>query len=329
MFFFCKFFDTFKIVFNHFFKLVCVNLECWFVEFQLFRDFDSVFLNHSNCVCSFVSIQHHIAMFTSSVAVDFTELVFLERSFAKVHILWFCSMSFSWTQRAVNYSMLITITQSDEYWKDSIKLFFKFLSVRFLDFSHKKIKREINTHVSSTLYSICLYLMSTSFYIFFIQNEIILKKADFLFVSFLYVEFLYKYILIYFCKSLTRRYFTANQRSFVLLMLLSILTGIYFARFFITVVICLSSSRAISVAEKHFSIDLFNSVFIYIFWNKIFDLWFIIESVFSISFIFLKSSIIFNDFFHFDFHWAILFLVNLIQSFWIKIFFQCHHCVSE
>ena len=221
--------------------------------------------------------------------------------------------------------MLITITQSDENWKDSVKLFFKFLSVRFLDFSHKKRKREINTHVSSTLYSICLYLMSTSFYIFFIQNEIILKKADFLFVSFLYVEILYKYILIYFCKSLTRRYFTANQRSFVLLMLLSILTGIYFARFFITVVICLSSSRAISVAEKHFSIDLFNSVFIYIFWNKIFDLWFIIESVFSISFIFLKSSIIFNDFFHFDFHWAILFLVNLIQSFWIKIFFQCHH----
>ncbi len=82
--------------------------------------------------------------------------------------------------------MLITITQSDENWKDSIKLFFKFLSVRFLDFSHKKIKREINTHVSSTLYSICLYLMSTSFYIFFIQNEIILKKADFLFVSFLW-----------------------------------------------------------------------------------------------------------------------------------------------
>lgn len=160
MFFFCKFFDTFKIVFNHFFEFVCVNLECWFVEFQLFRDFDSVFLNHSNCVCSFVSIQHHIAVFTSSVAVDFTELVFLECSFAKVHILWFCSMSFSWTQRAVNYSMLITITQSDENWKDSIKLFFKFLSVRFLDFSHKKIKREINTHVSSTLYSICLYLMS-------------------------------------------------------------------------------------------------------------------------------------------------------------------------
>lgn len=45
-------------------------------------------------------------------------------------------------------------------------------------FSHKKRKREINTHVSSTLCS-NWYLMSIRYYIFLIQNEIILKKADF------------------------------------------------------------------------------------------------------------------------------------------------------
>jgi hypothetical protein len=134
--FFCKFFDTFQIVIDHFLKFICVNLVCWFVELQFFCDFDSIIFDHSNCICSFVSIQHHIAVFTSSVAIDFTEFVFLERSFAKVHILCVASMSLSWTQRAMNNSLVITIAKSNKNRKDSVKLFFKFLSFWFSDFSH-------------------------------------------------------------------------------------------------------------------------------------------------------------------------------------------------
>lgn len=142
-------------------------------------------------------------------------------------------------------------------------------------------------------------------------------------VRFLYTQkhAFYKYCLIYFCKSQTRIYLIANQRSFVLEILLSILTGMYFSRFFIMVVRCFHSNRAISVAENHLIIPSF----IYIVWNKISNLCFIIVFVFCISFIFVKSCIVFNDFFHFDFHWAIFFDVDLVFSFRIKIFLQCHN----
>jgi len=126
----------------------------------------------------------------------------------------------------------------------------------------------------------------------------------------------YKYSLIYFCKSQTRKYLIENQRSFVLLILLSILTGIYLFLFFNIVATSFHSSQAISVAENHLIIP----IFIYIFWYIKSDFWFIIVYVFCISFCSIESCIVFDNLFHFLLHRSILLHVDLFFSFRIKIF---------
>lgn len=92
IFFFSQFFNFCLIVFNFFYQFGCVDRVCFFVIYHRINFFDSIVSLHSTCVFDIVSIQHNVAVHTSSVAIFLIESVFQNSSFDEVHILCICSM---------------------------------------------------------------------------------------------------------------------------------------------------------------------------------------------------------------------------------------------
>lgn len=173
----------FWIILNHFFKLWRSDFENFLWILNHFINFlDSIVLLHSACIYDVISIQYHIATHTSSVAVHFIKSVLHTSSWYEVHILCFFSLDFYSTQWTNNNSLWITITQSDILREDWIKFFDDFTAWKFF---HKKIKREINTHVSSTLYNSEISYVNIILYFFYSKRNHF-EKSWLFFVSLIF-----------------------------------------------------------------------------------------------------------------------------------------------